>query len=145
TRSLSELRAEAHCAACNIAFDASFDRLVEVRFSPSPAVRAVENREFCMGGPMNRPHILAQVPLAPGERQNVLVQVGSGLFKLLVPGVEATGGLEVSPEAGHAEASLAIRADGPAPGHVTATPGEVTLQIVNELPRPTVLLVSDTR
>src|SRR5688572_23130488 len=92
---LRNLRAAAHCPACNIVFDASFDQLVEVRFSPSPAVRPVELREFCIGGPMNTPHVVAQVPLASGERQEVRCQVGSGLYRVRAVGLSATAGLEV--------------------------------------------------
>ena len=63
---LRDLDTQAHCEACNITFDAQFDRLVEVRFSVAPTLRRVERREFCIGGPMNTPHVVAQASLPPG-------------------------------------------------------------------------------
>ena len=74
----------------------SFDQLVEVRFSPSPARAEVESREFCIGGPMNTPHVVAQLPLgarrAPdGDRARL---------RRAVPGCgrrgRVTAGLDVS-------------------------------------------------
>jgi class 3 adenylate cyclase len=142
---LKDLRAEAHCEACNIVFDASFDQLVEVRFSPAPAVRQVEPREFCIGGPMSRPHVVFQVPLAPGERRDVACQVGSGLYRLRVVGAEMTAALDVSPGVEGEAASLAIRPGGIEPAHLQVAPGTAMLEIVNHLDVPTVVLLADTR
>lgn len=145
TRSLRNLRAEAHCPGCNIVFDASFDRLVEVRFSPAPAIRPVTVQEYCIGGPMNRPHMVAQVPLAPGERQELRMQVGGGLLGLRAGGAKAGGVMEVSAQGSASTATLTIREDGIEPGHLTTAPGEMTLTVVNALPTPSVLFVEDTR
>jgi class 3 adenylate cyclase len=142
---LRDLRAEAHCASCNIVFDASFDQLVEVRFSPAPAIRVVEAREFCVGGPMKTPHIVAQVPLAAGAQAEVRCQVTTGLYRLRAPGAGQTGGLDVSPEGAEAPASLAIRPDGIDPRHATARPGALTLRVENRLPTPTTFVLEDTR
>ncbi|MBI2939482.1 MAG: SRPBCC family protein, partial [Chloroflexi bacterium] len=67
--SLRELREQAHCDVCNAVFDASFDRLVEVRFAVAPAIRQVEVHPFCLGGPMNAPHVVAQTRIEPGTTQ----------------------------------------------------------------------------
>jgi class 3 adenylate cyclase len=81
---LRDLQAEAHCETCNIRFDASFDRLVEARFSVAPAVRRTESREFCIGGPMNTPHIVAQTELAPGQADELRCTLRPGLYRLRV-------------------------------------------------------------
>jgi adenylate cyclase len=144
-RALRDLRAEAHCEACNIVFDASFDQLVEVRFSPSPAIRPVELREFCVGGPMKTPHVVAQVPLAPGEQQELRCRVGPGLYRARAAGASATAGLEVTTDAAENAVTLTVRSDGVEPGHLTAGPGEVILTVTNELTTPTALVLEDTR
>jgi class 3 adenylate cyclase len=80
--SLRELAPEAHCEACNITFDAAFDRSVEVRFSVAPALRRVENREFCIGGPMNTPHILAQASVPAGGTERLGLALAPGGYRL---------------------------------------------------------------
>ena len=142
---LRDLRAEAHCEACNIVFDASFDRLVEVRFSPAPSIRSVEAREFCVGGPIHTPHVVAQVPLGAGERRTVSVQVGPGLFRLRAAGVSSGAVLDVTADAPASEITLTAGPDGLEPGHLLARPGEVIVNVVNGLPRSTALVLEDTR
>ena len=144
-RALRDLRAEAHCESCNIVFDASFDQLVEVRFSPSAAVRPVEPREFCVGGPMHTPHVVAQLPLAPGDRQKLQFRVGSGVYRVRAVGVTAMAGLEVSPGAELSTTELTIGPEGIEPAHLTATPGDVILDVKNDLGRSARLLVADSR
>ena len=150
-RALRDLRAEAHCEACNIVFDASFDQLVEVRFAPSPAIRPVELREFCIGGPMNTPHVVAQLPLKAGERQELRFRVGSGLYRVRAVGVSGAAGLDVKPElaeaaeTGETTAELTIGEDGIEPAHLTTAIGDVVLRIKNDLARPATLVVEDSR
>jgi class 3 adenylate cyclase len=144
-RALRDLRAEAHCEACNIVFDASFDQLVEVRFSPSPAVRPVELREFCIGGPMKTPHIVAQVPLEAGEEQDVTVRIGTGLYRARAAGTEVSAALDVRPGAEQPPLALSLHPGGIEPGHLTARPGELTLTVRNALDRSTGLILEDTR
>lgn len=144
-RALQDLREEAHCEACNIVFDASFDQLVEVRFSPSPAIRQVVLREFCLGGPMKTPHVVAQVPLKPGERRSVICHVEPGLYRVRAAGAKSMAGLQVVAEGGAANVSFTVGADEFAPRHATAAAGELLLEAVNELELPTALVLEDTR
>ena len=67
--SLAEVRHEAHCDVCNIRFDAEFDKSVELKFSVHPGVRPCDEQTFCLVGPGARPHIAAQMNLAPNERR----------------------------------------------------------------------------
>jgi class 3 adenylate cyclase len=66
---LAEVRHEAHCDVCNIRFDAEFDKSVELKFSVHPGVRPCDEQTFCLVGPGARPHIAAQMNLAPNERR----------------------------------------------------------------------------
>ena len=72
-------------------------------------IRPVELREFCIGGPMNTPHIVAQVPLTPGERREVRCQVGPGLYRVRAGGVASGAALDVQVgEADGASGAVAV-------------------------------------
>ena len=66
--SLEKIEEHASCKTCNLGFDVDFSRAIELAFRASPALREVETRTFCIGGPAHFPHVAAQVRLAPGER-----------------------------------------------------------------------------
>ncbi|MCC7370124.1 MAG: adenylate/guanylate cyclase domain-containing protein [Chloroflexi bacterium] len=144
-RTLRDLRAEAHCEACNIVFDASFDQLVEVRFAPAPAIRSVTLREFCLGGPMRTPHIAAQVPLQPGERRTVLARLDPGLYRLRAGGSKGAASLQVAGEGDAGAVAVTVSSDDLSPRHATVTSGELMLEAVNTLDVPTALVVEDSQ
>ncbi|HYE12908.1 MAG TPA: DUF5939 domain-containing protein [Pyrinomonadaceae bacterium] len=80
--SLSDVRAEQHCDTCRIDFTANFDRSVEVVFRPNPAVRRVEAREFCVGGPQVTPHVAVQQLIPAGGRREVAPALEEGHYRL---------------------------------------------------------------
>ncbi|MFO0559809.1 MAG: adenylate/guanylate cyclase domain-containing protein [Polyangiales bacterium] len=75
---LSNVRAKAHCDACNIDFDVDFAKFVEAVFSPNPAVRKVDRAVYCASSPWFRPHVFAQVKLDAGASREVNAPVPSG-------------------------------------------------------------------
>ncbi len=60
-----------HCDLCGVDLEADLDRYVELRFSVHPAVRQAQDAVYCIGGPMNTPHILLQQYLEPGGEREV--------------------------------------------------------------------------
>ncbi len=82
TSRLSEVGESVHCEACNIRFDAEFDRSVEVCFSVAPAIRDVRETTFCIGGPGRAPHAVAQFYLRPGERRTETLILAPGGYTL---------------------------------------------------------------
>jgi class 3 adenylate cyclase len=88
---LRELDAGVHCDTCEIDFRTELDRSVEVTFMPSPSIRAVETREFCVGGPQLSPHVVAQQLLGPAEERRLTVRLGPGTYRVRALG-EADGG-----------------------------------------------------
>ena len=80
--SLADIKDQAHCETCNISFDALVDRQVEVRFTVVEAIRHVEDRRFCAGGPQNLPHVVAQAELAPNETRDITVDLTAGAYRL---------------------------------------------------------------
>lgn len=88
--SLDQLPRTAHCPSCNIAYDSSFTRNVEISFRPAPSIRTIGAGEFCMGGPHVSRHILVQQILSAGETRTVEAGLPAGEYRLrtLEPGAE---------------------------------------------------------
>ncbi|MBA2564992.1 MAG: hypothetical protein H0V09_06170, partial [Gemmatimonadetes bacterium] len=73
TASLTEIPPRFHCEACGIDYETDFDRRVELRFSVHPAIRAARDAIYCLGSPLGRPHIVAQLVLQPGGSGTVVL------------------------------------------------------------------------
>jgi len=80
--SLRDVRADQHCDSCQINFTVAFDRSVEVVFRPSPSVRRVESRDFCVGGPQVTPHVVVQQLVPAGETRTVSPLLEEGRHRL---------------------------------------------------------------
>lgn len=100
---LSTLNSEAHCGSCNVRFDATFDRSVEVTFRPNAGVRRVEAAEYCVGGPGNTRHVLAQRRVPPRARVGVDLELEPGHYRVRGPRSKAAVALEVEPGAAPSE------------------------------------------
>jgi class 3 adenylate cyclase len=115
--SLRDVRPEAHCDSCELDFTVEFDRLVEVVFRPNPAVRKLELREFCVGGPQVTPHIVAQQLLRAGERRELRAEFEEGGYRLRAHGARGSQTFFVARDG---EPSHTFRAE--ADGWPTAAP-----------------------
>lgn len=105
---LGALDATGHCDLCDIGFGVDMDRAVEASFRPSPAVRGVEARIFCTGGPGATPHVVTQAVLHPGVAETLRVPETPGRYRLFVRG-GGGGPVEVG-EGGPARLSLSVDA-----------------------------------
>lgn len=85
---LDRLPHGAHCPSCNIDYDRDFSHNVEASFRPVPAIRPLEQGEYCMWGPMSEPHVKLQVLMAPGEKRDLSLRLPAGPYRLrtLEPG-----------------------------------------------------------
>ena len=92
---MKKLAQRHECNSCSIRFQVDLDRIVEARFTPSRAIRAVKTAIWCMGGPMNTPHILAQAELAPGEARRVEVAFPAGRYLVRRAGDHPTRDLSI--------------------------------------------------
>ncbi len=93
---------QAHCPACDIRFGPEFDRSVEVYFSVAPAVRPIPDASaviYCMGGPGNTPHVVAQWPVEPGGETVLSLDLLPGRYALVSPQVAERRDVEVVPTA----------------------------------------------
>jgi len=132
--SLRSLETRYHCDLCGVDFEADFERYVELRFSVHPAIREATDATYCIGGPQNAPHIVAQQYLEPGATQEVAVRLGAEGLRLralrsnqtarLVPTAVSTDPLD-----------LVYNDDGWTPAHLAYGPGRVILRLHNRTSR----------
>lgn len=69
TTSLRQINNSVHCDLCGVDYEVNFDRYVEMRFIINPSIRKTDEQLFCLNGPMNSPHVVAQTRIPPGESQ----------------------------------------------------------------------------
>jgi class 3 adenylate cyclase len=105
---LRDVSANLHCDSCNIDFSVNFDRSVEVVFRPNRAVRTIEVRDFCVGGPQVTPHVVVQQLIPAGERREVAPLLEEGRHRLRTTSLQ--GGQAVLVVADGAQ-TLALRAE----------------------------------
>ena len=81
-RTLADLGDEAHCSSCNIRYDVNFDESVELRFSVSPDIRDAVDLAYCIGGPANTRHIMAQLWLPAHGTKELRLRLTEGVYRL---------------------------------------------------------------
>jgi len=102
---LRELDPGVHCETCGIDFATELDRSVEITFAPSASVRAVDRREFCVGGPQLSPHVVAQQLLGPAEERRLTLPLRPGAYRVRALG--DTGGETFETSGGETIVTLA--------------------------------------
>lgn len=136
--SLTEVTSRFHCDTCGIAYDATFDRYVELRFRCHPGIRPAQTQVYCFGGPYTAPHILVQHLLWPGESRELTLPLAAETYRirtlrrnrasLLTPGpAPATGG--------SAQVTIAYTDAGWERAEQAFAPGPVTLRWTNRSDR----------
>jgi class 3 adenylate cyclase len=130
---LRDLKSQVHCESCNIDFTANFERSVELTFRPSPAVREIKAKEFCIGGPQITPHIVAQQILPAGAQRRVTLALEPGRYRLRT--IELPGGQYLSvANDGSANATFRAEVNG-WPDHEIRLSTQPELRFENATPR----------
>ena len=80
--SLSALQMNTYCETCHIDYETNFSQSVELTFRPNDSIRALDNREFCIGSPYATPHILSQRLLKQGDVGRFLLRLDDGHYRL---------------------------------------------------------------
>ena len=141
---LAQLEREHHCPACNIAFDASFDRSVEVTFDARPLrPRLKEAALYCIASPARSPHVHAQHTLAPGAREEAVLALLPGTYDVNA-GPRPPVPFVVSHDERAAELPVRISADAvEAPAAVCS--GAVRIAFENRSERDALVRIEDGR
>ena len=131
SRTLAELGNQFHCDLCGTNFQADLDRTTELRFSCHPSVRTAEDSTYCIGGPMNSPHILAQRNLPAGQEHFATLNLPAEPLRARVLRVNRTALLDPDPEGG-SELELTYTNQGWKVPQQRFRPGPVTVHWKNE-------------
>lgn len=105
--SLGAVERQVHCEACNIDYEVNLDRSVELTFQPNRAVREINARVYCVGGPQVTPHIVAQHRLPPRTQATISLPLEPGRYRVRTP--QKRGGQFLSAETSGAP-ELLVRA-----------------------------------
>ncbi len=142
--SLANLQRGYHCPACNVPFDAVFDRSVEVTFDAKPLGRAAEQGLFCIASPQRSAHVRAQT-LVPAQTQSQLeVELESGAYDLNAVGIGVAPFVATRDETAAApDVSIHPLTGIDAPHAVAA--GSVRLRVESEMDHDVVVRVEDGR
>lgn len=108
---LAEIPPEGHCAMCDISYALELDRALEATFRPSAAVRELDARPFCSGGPARTPHVVAQAILPATGRAILEAPPEPGRYRLFLRGGQA--------------ASVDVKEGAPAEVAVSAAPAGI--------------------
>ncbi len=107
TSHLATLPPRVHCDTCLVDYDADFATSVELTFTPSPTIRTVSSGEYCIGNPMQTPHVVRQRLLAPGETIEVPPPPSAGRYRVRSLGHPGSTYLRVTPD-GHRDLHLRL-------------------------------------
>jgi class 3 adenylate cyclase len=109
---LADLELTAHCDTCNIRYDVNFDEYVELRFTVSGAVREVLDASFCIGGPYQTRHIVAQFRLPPGASRSLPAVLPPGAYRWRTRQRAERGTFHIDPAGSGGAARYRFTADG---------------------------------
>lgn len=141
---LGDLTTEAHCSSCFIRYNVDFDQSVELRFSVNPQLRKAEDVAFCVGGPANTRHIVAQIWLAAGQRKDLAVRFEPGIYRIRTPQLSHSAHLDVRSGGPATSGAITLTADAISVPEGDLAPGEVALTLENASETGILLLLEQT-
>lgn len=81
-KKINDINSHLHCESCNIDYRINFDKLVEVTFIPNETIRKINLVEYCVGGPLVTPHIIAQKNIEVGREETVSLVLEKGRYRI---------------------------------------------------------------
>lgn len=128
---LRQLAATGHCTACNVHFAANVDEAIEARFYPAPSVRNVSVGSYCVGGPMNTPHRLAQTLVEPGETREMGIELPPGPYVIRSPQSRGISRIRVAEAPQSTVLDISLDEDAVRPDEASVTGEALALRITN--------------
>jgi eukaryotic-like serine/threonine-protein kinase len=127
---LEVLEKHSFCPACNLDFDVDFSESIELIFRVHPEIRKVETGTYCIGGPANFPHIVAQTRIRPNERVQWGLAMEPGVYRLRSPHLPYLVEFRVAENLGVGRWDITLGSDRPQPPE-SIRAGEQVLQLFN--------------
>ncbi len=110
---LQEVERHSYCEVCDLDFELEFGSSIELFFRPSPEIRTVDLRTYCIGGPEHSPHVIAQVRLMPDECFELPLRLAPGTYLLRGPQLPYSLEVEVVGAQGVARADIKLGREAP--------------------------------
>ncbi|HEX9372611.1 MAG TPA: DUF5939 domain-containing protein [Roseiflexaceae bacterium] len=142
--SLAELASDAHCGTCNVRYDVNFDESVELRFTVSADVREAADLSYCIGGPANTRHIVAQVWLPPHSVRELRFRLAPGDYRLRTRQMAAWARLRAAGGAGENAAHIRLGQDAIAVSAPDLAAGQVELTLENDADAGLLVILEQT-
>lgn len=139
--SLSDLEHDAYCPSCDVRYDTNFDESIEVRFSVNPAIREAVDIPYCIGGPANTPHIVAQIALPARGQRVVKLRLTPDRYRLRSRQMTGRVAFEVVSEAAAPTAHIVFGAESARIDESRIGAGEVTIVIDNGTDTPALIVI----
>jgi class 3 adenylate cyclase len=141
---LTQVSSRFHCDACGVDYEANLDKYVELRFSVHPTIRKAECAIYCIGGPVNTPHILAQQYLPPGTERELFLTLENEDLRIRAFRYNQTVNLEGTSEKPE-DLNLVYRDEGWGPTSIAYKPGNVRLCFRNKSSKILVAILEKVR
>lgn len=142
---LEALQRGNHCDACNVSFEASFDRSVEVTFDARPMRPGLEaDALFCIASPQRSPHVHAQRAVAAGSLERAELQLSPGTYDVNAVGLYAVPFIVSSGGPAPRELPVRITAEAVSVPY-DVSDGTVRVSIENASSRDALIRIEDGR
>lgn len=140
---LADLHHEGQCLACNIRYDLNFDESVELRFSVSPDVREAIDVSFCIGGPANTRHILAQLRIPARGTREITLRLKPGSYRIRTRQSEGEAHIDVAEDDLPDQATITVSQQTISLDQSTLAAGQSTLRISNTTNHEAILVFEE--
>jgi class 3 adenylate cyclase len=142
--SLDALQGGYHCPSCNVAFDAVFDRSVEVTFDAKPLGRGGDVGLFCIASPVRSSHVFGQLAVAAGDAADFEVTLPPGSYDVHAMGAGVAPFIATSDGTG-SELDVSLHALAGIDSTHAVRSGSVRARIENDLDNETIVRIEDGR
>lgn len=142
--SLARIHRGYHCEACNLPFDAVFDRSVEVTFDARPIGRDAEPGLYCIASPQRSAHVHAQSVVAPNGSCEFALILPQGSYHINAVSAGIAPFVSSNDETQHALTATIDPLRGIQAEHSVAS-GAVRIAVSSALARETIVRIEDGR
>jgi eukaryotic-like serine/threonine-protein kinase len=129
------------CTGCGSAYEGDLARSVELVFRPHVAVRRIRPQTYCVQAPSDRPHIVAQQILDPGERRTLVLELSRGAHRIVATRAARAWDFAVSAVGSTSASTLRLTPEGIEARPLVVLAGKVSIEIENATSREEIFRV----
>lgn len=110
-KTLNQVHERIYCEECEQEFKVDFNKTIQLRFTPHPLIRKINDKQYCLRGPQTKSHIFIQQYLNPGEKKYLKTQLPEGIYTLRSSQSGGTATIRIS-EKGSSTIYVELRTEG---------------------------------